>query len=132
MPKTDFIADFLTIIRNAVKAHKDKVSLPASNITVRIADILKDEGFIHQTKVFTEGKKRMIRVHLKYISDKKAAIQGIRRISKPGLRQYVPTDKIPKIQGGLGIAILSTSKGVMTDREARQLNTGGEILCAVW
>jgi len=132
MPRTDFIADFLTMIRNASRAGKDKVSLPSSKMTVRIAEILKEEGFVQQTKVFQEGKKNFIRIHLKYLPGEKPAIRGIKRISKPGLRNYVGCDKIPKVQGGLGIAILSTSKGIMTDHEARRAKAGGEVVCTVW
>ncbi len=132
MPRTDFIADFLTMIRNASKAHKDKVTLPASNMTIKIAELLQEEGFVEQTKVFSEGTKRFVRVHLKYVRGNKAAIQGLRRISKPGLRRYVDVDAIPRVQGGLGIAIVSTSKGVITDRKARQENIGGELICRGW
>lgn len=132
MPRTDFIADFLTMIRNASKAHKDKVTLPASNLTIKIAELLQEEGFIGQAKVFSEGSKRFVRVHLKYVRGNKPAIQGLRRISKPGIRRYVPVESIPRVQGGMGIAIVSTSKGVITDRKARQENVGGELICSVW
>lgn len=132
MPRTDFIADFLTMIRNASKAHKDKVTLLASNITVKIAELLQEEGFVGQTKVFSEGNKRFIRVHLKYVKGDKPAIQGLRRISKPGIRKYVGVEEIPRVQGGIGIAIVSTSKGVITDRKARQDKIGGELICSVW
>lgn len=132
MPRTDFIADFLTMIRNASKAQKDKVTLPASNLTIKIAELLQEEGFIQQAKVFSEGSKRFVRVHLKYVRGNKSAIQGLRRISKPGIRKYVPVEAIPRVQGGMGIAIVSTSKGVITDRKARQENVGGELICSVW
>lgn len=132
MSRTDFIGDFLTVIRNAARAGKDKVTLPASNISIRIAELLKDEGFINQVKVFEEGKKRFVRIHLKYMAGNKAAIQGMRRISTPGCRRYVGFDEIPKVQGGLGIAIVSTSRGVMADRQAREIKMGGELLCTVW
>lgn len=133
MSRTDFIGDFLTSIRNASKAKKDKLSVPASSMTVRIAEILKEEGFIENVKPFAEGPKNFARIHLKYVgSDKKAAIQGIKRISKPGIRYYIGYDKIPKVQGGLGISILSTPRGVVSDRQARELKAGGEIVCTVW
>lgn len=132
MPVTDFVADFLTVVRNASKAQKDKVTAPASNMTVKIAEILKEEGFVDNIKVFSEENKRFVRVHLKYIRGKKPAIQGLRRISTPGCRRYVGHDGIPRVQGGLGVAIISTSKGVITDREARKNKLGGELLCTVW
>ena len=132
MPVTDFIADFLTVIRNASKAKKDKVTLNASNTTVKIAEILKEEGFVENVKVFSEGSKRFVRIHLKYTRGKRPAIQGLRRISKPGRRFYIGHDEIPRVQGGLGIAIVSTSRGVVSDREARQAKSGGELLCKVW
>lgn len=132
MPRTDFIADFLTMIRNAMRSGKDKVTLPVSKETMRIAEILKDEGFVHQVKGFEEDKKRFVRLHLKYLRGNKPAIQGLKRISKPGRRTYVGCDKIPRIRGGLGVAIVSTSKGVISDRKARQDKVGGELLCSVW
>jgi len=132
MPCTDFIADFLTVVRNASRAHIDKVTVPASNTTIRLAEILKEEGFIENVKVFTEGKKRFVRVHLKYLTKGKSAIQGLKRISKPGLRVYRSVEDIPRVQGGLGVAIISTSTGILTDRQAREKKMGGEILCTVW
>ncbi len=132
MPCTDFTADFLTIIRNAAKAHKDKVTVPSSKFTARVAEILKEEGFVENIKVFSEGKKQFIRIHLKYLRRGRPAIQGLRRISKPGLRVYVGAEKIKRVRGGLGIAIISTSKGIMSDRKARQDNVGGEHICSVW
>ncbi|MBN1688893.1 MAG: 30S ribosomal protein S8 [Candidatus Omnitrophica bacterium] len=132
MPITDFAADFLTVIRNASKARKDKITLPASNMTIRIAEILKDEGFIRSVKVFSEGNKRFARIHLKYVKGGRPAIQGIRRISKPGLRSYVGYESIPKVRGGLGVAIVSTSKGLMVGRSARKEKAGGELICCVW
>ncbi|MBI3316832.1 MAG: 30S ribosomal protein S8 [Candidatus Omnitrophica bacterium] len=132
MPCTDFIADFLTVIRNASRAHLEKVTVPASNAAVKIAEILKEEGFIENVKVFSEGKRRFIRIHLKYIRGKKPAIQGLKRVSRPGLRSYVGCTKIPRVQGGLGIAIVSTSKGILTDRKARESKIGGELICTVW
>jgi small subunit ribosomal protein S8 len=133
MSRYDFIGDFLTSIRNASKAHKDKVTAPASVITVRIAEILKEEGFIENVKPFNDGNKNFVRIHLKYLpGGKKAAIQGLRRVSTPGLRRYVGTQEIPKVLGGLGVVILSTPKGVMTGRKAREAKVGGEILCTAW
>lgn len=132
MPCTDPIADFLTVVRNASRAKKDKVTVPASNVTIKIGDILKNEGFIEQSKVFTEGKKRFLRIHMKYLRGKQPVIRGIRRISKPGIRIYSGYEKLPRVQGGLGVAIVSTSKGIISDREARQNKLGGELLCTVW
>lgn len=133
MSRYDFIGDFLTSIRNASKAHKDKVTAPASGITVRIAEILKEEGFIENVKPFNDGNKNFVRIHLKYLpGGKKAAIQGLRRVSTPGLRRYVGSQEIPKVLGGLGVVILSTPKGVMTGRKAREAKVGGEILCMAW
>ncbi len=132
MACSDFVADFLTVIRNAVTAHKDVVTLKSSKACEQIAEILKKEGFIGSCKTFSEGPKRFLRIHLKYMRDKKPAIQGIRKISKPGCRVYTASDSIKKVRAGLGIAILSTSKGVMTDKQARLDKVGGEILCTVW
>jgi small subunit ribosomal protein S8 len=131
MPVTDFVADFLTVVRNASMARKEKVTAPASGMTVKIAEILKEEGFVENTKVFTEGPKRFVRLHLKYVR-KKPAIQGLKRVSTPGRRLYVDSLHIPRVQGGLGIAIVSTSKGLLTDREARKGKIGGELICTVW
>ncbi|HOE68255.1 MAG TPA: 30S ribosomal protein S8 [Candidatus Omnitrophota bacterium] len=133
MSRSDFIGDFLTSIRNAARAKKDKLTVPSSSLTVRIAEILKEEGFIENVKPFAEGQKHFARIHLKYVGGgKKPAIQGINRVSKPGIRYYVGCNKIPKVQGGLGISILTTPKGVMTDRQARENKVGGEIICRVW
>jgi small subunit ribosomal protein S8 len=131
MARTDFVGDFLTVIRNAARARHEKISIPASKLTLRIAEILKEEGFVENVKSYTEGHKQFVRIHLKYVG-KKAAIQGLRRVSKPGLRSYVGSAKIPKVQGGLGVAILSTSKGIFTDRRAREEKVGGELICKVW
>ena len=132
MPCTDFVADFLTVIRNAVHAKKDKVTIPSSVMTARIAEILKDEGFIENAQVFSEGKKNFIRLHLKYLPEGRPAILGRRRLSKPGLRVYVGTEEIPRVRGGMGIAIVSTSKGIMTDKNAKESQVGGELICSVW
>ncbi|MBI4394636.1 MAG: 30S ribosomal protein S8 [Candidatus Omnitrophica bacterium] len=129
---TDPIADFLTQIRNASCTGKQSVTIPASKLTLKIAEILKREGFIENFKVGEEGVKRFVRIHLKYSKGKQSAIQSLVRISKPGLRQYVNCQEVPRVLGGLGVAILSTSKGILTDREARTQKLGGELLCKVW
>ena len=131
MPVTDFVADFLTVVRNASRAKKEKLTAPASKTTVRIAEILKEEGFVESVKPFSEGPKKFVRIHLKYIR-KKPAIQGLKRISKPGRRVYIGSDAVPRVQGGLGVAIVSTSKGLLTDQQARKTKVGGELLCTVW
>ncbi len=128
---TDTIGDFLTRIRNASRARKEKMTAPASKMTVRIAEILKQEGYIDNFKCIQDESKKFVRIHLKYVN-KKPAIQQIQRISKPGIRYYVDRGSIPRVLGGLGIALLSTSKGVMTDRQARTQGIGGEIVCKVW
>ena len=130
--QTDPIADFLTVIRNGVHAKKDRVTARASKMTVRIAEILRQEGFIDQFKLIDEEGKRFLRIHLRYLKNKRPAIRSLKRISKPGLRYYVGSKKIPFVMGGLGCAILSTPKGVVADRTAREANTGGEIICKVW
>ncbi len=128
---TDPIADMLTRIRNAVMAHHDNVLIPASKIKLSIAKILKDEGFITDYTVLRGKPQRMIKIVLKYV-DGHPAIVGLERVSKPGLRMYVGRGEIPRVYGGLGIAILSTSKGVMTGQEAWRRKLGGELLCYVW
>lgn len=129
---TDFIADFLTHVRNASRAGKDKVTTRSSKITMRVAEILKAEGFIDNYKPFSEGNKNFVRIHLKYMRGKQPAIQGIKRVSKPGRRIYVGSGEIPKVVGGLGVSIVSTSRGVLVDREARKVRVGGEVICKVW
>ena len=129
---TDPIADMLTRIRNAVVAGHEVVQIPASKMKIAIANVLKKEGFIRDFEVVPEGVKRSIRVDLAYSQKKEPIVSGLRRVSKPGLRVYVQKREIPRVYGGLGIAILSTSRGVMTDREARKQNVGGEVLCEVW
>ena len=129
---TDTIGDFLTQIRNAAGAGKPSVTIPGSKLTLEIAHILKEEGFVESYKLIEEGTRRFVRVHLKYVKGKQPAIQALVRVSKPGLRRYFNCQKIPRVLGGLGVAILSTSKGVMTDREARAQKIGGELLCKVW
>ena len=128
---TDPIADLLTRIRNANKMHHEKVSIPSSTLKLNILKVLKEEGFITDYKVIEDNKQNVIEVTLKY-NNNEAVIKGLKRISKPGLRKYADVDSLPKVLHGLGIAIISTSKGVMTDSEARKQNVGGEILAYVW
>ena len=129
---TDSIADMLTRIRNATAAKHDTVDIPASNMKKAIAKILLDEGYIKNIHMINDGKQGIIRIHLKYGAGKAPAIQGLRRISKTGLRIYTSCEDCPKVLKGLGVAILSTSKGVMTDKNARKENVGGEVLAYVW
>jgi small subunit ribosomal protein S8 len=129
---TDPIADMLTRIRNASNAKHDSVDIPASNIKKELAQILLNEGFIKGFDVIDDAKQGIIRVDLKYGNKNEKVISGIKRISKPGLRVYVKSDEIPRVLGGLGIVILSTSKGIMTDKVARREKVGGEVLCYVW
>lgn len=135
MVHTDPIADMLTRIRNANMVLKDHVDVPNSKMKVALAKILKDEGFIKYYKVMRSGKndpQGSIRVFLKYGPDRERVINGLDRISKPGIRRYVPATDIPRVRGGMGIVILSTSQGIMTGREARRQGIGGEVLCSVW
>ena len=133
MTMSDPIADMLTRIRNANTAKHDTVDIPASKIKVAIAGILVDEGFIEKYDIVEDGKIKTIHVTLKYGADKnEKVITGIKRISKPGLRVYAGKDELPRVLGGLGIAIISTNQGVMTDKEARKLNVGGEVLAFIW
>lgn len=129
---TDPIADMLTRIRNANSAKHETVDIPASNMKKAIAQILLDEGYIASYKVIEDEKQGVIRVTLKYGANKSQVITGLRRVSKPGLRIYSNVEDMPKVMKGLGIAIISTSKGIMTDREARKQNVGGEVLAFVW
>ena len=129
---TDTIADMLTRIRNANSMGYEEVTVPASKLKVELARILKEEGFIKEYKVVSEGVEKNILLTLKYGNKKEKVITGLKRISKPGLRVYVRSDEVPKVLNGLGIAIISTSKGIMTDKEARKLNIGGEVLAYVW
>ncbi|NLW55337.1 MAG: 30S ribosomal protein S8 [Firmicutes bacterium] len=131
MVVTDPIADMLTRIRNANIVRSKSVDVPASNIKKELARLLKEEGYIQDYELIDDQKQGLIRIQLKF-NGKERIITGLKRISKPGLRVYVEKDQIPKVLGGLGIAILSTSKGVMTDKSARQLGIGGEVLCYVW
>ena len=129
---TDPVADMLTRIRNASSAKHETVDIPASNMKKQIAQILVDEGYIKSYNVVDDGKQGIIKVFLKYGPNKTKVIQGMKRVSKPGLRIYVGSDEIPKVMRGLGVAIVSTSKGVMTDKAARKENVGGEVLAFVW
>ncbi len=129
---TDPIADLLTRIRNASSAKHDTVDIPASNMKKSVAQILVDEGYVKSMQVIDDDKQGVIRLTLKYGEDKTSAITGLRRVSKPGLRIYTSCEKMPKVLKGLGIAIVSTPKGVMTDKQARKENVGGEVLAFVW
>ena len=122
----------LTRIRNANTAKHETVDIPASNMKKAIAEILNNEGYIKGYQIIEDGKQGVIRVTLKYTSNKEKVISGIKRISKPGLRMYAPADELPRVLKGLGVAIISTSKGIMTDKEARKLHIGGEVLAFVW
>ncbi|HEY8450141.1 MAG TPA: 30S ribosomal protein S8 [Bacillota bacterium] len=129
---TDPIADMLTRLRNATMAQHDKVDIPGSKLKRAIAQILKDEGFIRDYQWLNEGPQGTLRIYLKYGPNKARVISGLKRISKPGLRIYAKKHEIPRVLGGLGVAILSTSRGVMSDRQARKEGVGGEVLCYVW
>ena len=129
---TDSIADMLTRIRNAGAAKHETVDVPASNMKKAIAQILLDEGYIKSFQLVEDGKQGIIRITLKYGENKTSVISGLRRVSKPGLRIYTNCEDMPKVMRGLGIAIISTSKGVMTDKQARKENVGGEVLAFVW
>jgi small subunit ribosomal protein S8 len=132
MVMSDPIADMLTRIRNANVVRHETVEIPASKVKREIAEILKKEGFIRDAEYIEDNKQGMIRLFLKYGSNQERVITGLKRISKPGLRVYAKSQEVPRVLGGLGIAILSTSKGVMTDKEARQSKAGGEVICYVW
>lgn len=132
MVMTDPIADFLTRIRNANIVYHDKVEAPASKMKKAIGDILKEEGFVKDCEYIADGKQGVVRVYMKYGGNKERVITGLKKISKPGLKVYARKDSVPKVLGGLGIAILSTSQGIMTDKKARKLGLGGEVVCYVW
>lgn len=132
MVMTDPIADFLNRIKNAQRARFDKVDIPASRLKASLARILKEEGYIRNFKLIRDDKQGMLRIQLKYGDDREAAIAGIKRVSRPGCRVYVGHGEIPRVLNGLGINILSTSKGIMADRQARQEHVGGELLCSIW
>ena len=132
MQMSDVIADMLTRIRNANDAKHATVDIPASNMKKSIADILVEEGYVKSYQVIEDGKQGVIRIYLKYTENKKPVISGIKRISKPGLRIYASKDELPKVLGGLGVAVISTSKGIMTDKKARKLGIGGEVMAYIW
>ncbi len=132
MSMTDPIADFLTRIRNGIRARKQLVECPRSNLKLRIAEILRDEGYVDSVATAEDTRQGLLKLTLRYDGRSGCAISGIRRVSRPGQRTYVPAKQVHRVRNGLGIAILSTSQGVMTDREARKRGVGGEILCEVW
>jgi len=132
MVMTDPIADFLTRIRNANMVYKETVEIPSSKLKKSLCEILKREGYIKDFEFIEDGKQGILRLYLKYGAGKERTITDIKRISKPGLRVYAQKDEIPRVLGGLGIAIISTSKGILTDKEARKEGIGGEVICYVW
>ena len=132
MTMTDPIADMLTRIRNANTVGHETVEIPASKMKKAIAEILKEEGYITDFEVIEDNKQGMIKVTMKYGANKERVISGIKKISKPGLKVYAKANEVPKVLGGLGIAIISTSKGIVSDKEARKLGVGGEVICYVW
>lgn len=132
MVMTDPIADYLTRIRNANMVYKETVEIPSSKLKKSLSEILKREGYIKDFEFVEDGKQGIIRLYLKYGAGKERTITDIKRISKPGLRVYAQKDEIPRVLGGLGIAIISTSKGIVTDKEARKDGVGGEVICYVW
>ena len=132
MSMSDPLADMLTRIRNAVMVKFDSVEMPTSNVKVDVAKVLKDEGYITDYQVIKGDVQGTLKIDLKYGPNNEAVITGLKRISKPGLRKYAKSTRIPKVLNGLGIAIISTSKGLVTDKTARALNSGGEIICEVW
>ena len=129
---SDPIADMLTRIRNGAKARKRRVDIPASKTKQAVADLLVREGYLRSVKFLEEGPQGTLRIYLKYTEDRNPAFEGIERVSKPGLRRYVPKDEIPKVLGGYGTAVVSTSKGILTGHQARMAGVGGEVLCKVW
>lgn len=132
MAMTDPIADLLTRVRNANMVNHEKVELPASKMKKAIADIFKSEGYVKDCELIDDGKQGIIRIYLKYGANKEKVITGLKRISKPGLRVYAKKDEIPRVLGGLGTAVISTSQGIMTDKEARKQGLGGEVICYIW
>jgi len=132
MSMTDPVSDMLTRIRNATTVRHDRTDVPASKMKLEIAKILKQEGFIRTFKLLEEGPQGLIRIYLKYADDGEPAIHGVRRISKPGRRVYRGAEDLPKVRNGLGVAVVSTNRGVLTDEQARGLRVGGEVLCEVW
>lgn len=132
MSVSDPVADFLTCVRNAVGARHRKVDVPASRMKTEIAKVLLRERFINNFKVIEDTQQGLLRIYLKYTGDDTSVITGVRRVSKPGRRVYVGKARVPRVMGGLGISVLSTSRGLMTDREARDAGLGGELVCQVW
>ena len=132
MSMTDPLADMLSRIRNAGRAGHDKVDIPASRMKIALARIFKEEGFIKNYKVIKDNRQGILRVYLRYDDEQKPLIQRVERVSRPGLRVYVGHEDLPRVQGGLGVAVISTSKGVITDRQARKFKVGGEVLCQIW
>lgn len=132
MSMTDPVSDMLTRVRNASQALHDRVEVPASKIKVELARVLHEEGFIRSYRILEDNKQGIIRIYLKYSETEERVISGIKRISKPGRRVYVNKSLLPRVLGGLGVAVISTSQGVMTDRTCRKSNVGGEVLCHVW
>ena len=132
MSMTDPVADMLTRIRNATTVRHDRTDVPASKMKLEIAKILKQEGFIRTFKLLEEGPQGLIRIYLKYADDGEPAIHGMRRVSRPGRRVYRGAGELPKVQSGLGVAVVSTNRGVLTDEQARSLRVGGEVLCEIW
>jgi small subunit ribosomal protein S8 len=132
MALSDPISDYLTQIRNATKARHSKVDIPASNIIKEMTKILQDEGYIRSFTFIDDNKQGKVRIYLKYGENQKSTIIGLKRVSRPGYRRYAKVDKIPRVLNGLGIAVLSTPKGILTNKQARKENVGGEILCYVW
>jgi small subunit ribosomal protein S8 len=132
MSMTDPISDMLTRVRNASQALHDRVEVPASKVKVELARVLHEEGFIRSYRILEDNKQGIIRIYLKYSETEERVISGIKRISKPGRRVYVNKSSLPRVLGGLGVAVVSTSQGVMTDRTCRKSNVGGEVLCHVW
>lgn len=129
---TDPIADLLTRVRNASQAGHRKVDIPSSRIKREIARILKEHGFVHNYAFVDDNRQGYLRLYLKYDANEESAIQGLKRESRPGLRKYVGKDELPRVLNGLGVAILSTSKGILTDRDARREGVGGELICSIW
>jgi small subunit ribosomal protein S8 len=129
---SDPIADFLTRIRNAGMVYHDKVEVPSSGMKKALAELMKQEGFIKDYEYIKDNKQGMLRLYLKYGAERKRVITGMKRISRPGLRVYAKKDQLPKVLGGLGVAVISTSKGVMPDRQARKEGLGGEVICYIW
>ncbi len=129
---TDPIADMLTRIRNAIMVNKDTVEVPSSNMKKAIAKIMLDEGYIADYKLVEDGYNGVIQITLKYAGKGKSVINGLKRVSKPGLRSYAGVENMPKVLNGLGIAVVSTNKGIMTDKQAKAANVGGEVLCYIW